>query len=138
MVRPSAAKLGREMCFVFRRAGYVRDVDEELKKITRSLVWWKSPEEVDRLYLVRRIMDLGTPEMVRLARTRFGEAVMGEALATAGPGSFSERSWNYWHVVFGLRPTPPLPRRNIPDSPHVSAEIRNAAARPARDLAAAR
>ena len=113
-------------------------MDEELKKIARTLVWWKPPEEVGRLYLVRRIMDLGTPEMVRYAREHFGEPAMREALATADPGSFSEISWNYWHVIYGLRPTPPLPLRNIPDSPHVSPEIRNAAARATRNVAAAR
>ena len=113
-------------------------MDEELEKIARTLVWWKPPEEVERLYLVRRIMDLGTPEMVRYAREHFGETAMREALATADPGSFSEVSWNYWHVIYGLRPTPPLPLRTIPDSPHVSPEIRNAAARATRNMAAAR
>jgi len=113
-------------------------MDQELRMIARSLVWWKPPEEVERLYLVRRIMDFGTPEMIAVARARFGEAMMREALATAVPGSFSERSWNYWHVVFDLRPTPPLPRREVPDSPHVPAEIRHAATSPARPLAAAR
>ena len=113
-------------------------MDEELKKIARSLVWWKQPEEVDRLYLVRRIMDLGTPEMVAVARARFGETVMREALVTAGPGSFSERSWNYWHVVFELRPTPALPLRDVPDSPHVPTEIRHPATGATCHLAAAR
>ena len=113
-------------------------MDQELEKIARTLVWWKPPEEVEGLYLVRRIMDLGTPAMVRYAREHRGEAAMREALATAEPGNFSAVSWNYWHVVFGLRPTPPLPLRNIPDSPHVSPEIRHAAARATRDVAAAR
>ncbi|MDO8539306.1 MAG: hypothetical protein Q7S40_02615 [Opitutaceae bacterium] len=84
------------------------------------------------------MMDIGTPGMVRHIRGTLGEAVMREALATAEPGNFSPESWNYWHVVFGIRPTPPLPVREIPDSPYVSAEIRRAAASAARDLAAAR
>ena len=113
-------------------------MDEELRNIARTLVWWKPPEEVARPYLVRRIMDLGTPEMVRFARENFGETAMREALMTAEPGNFSATSWNYWHVVFALRPTPPLPLRNIPDSPHVSPEIRIAAARATRDVAVAR
>ncbi|MEO5957568.1 MAG: hypothetical protein ABIZ49_06865, partial [Opitutaceae bacterium] len=79
-----------------------------------------------------------TPEMVRYAREHFGEATMRTALATAEPGNFSAISWNYWHVFFGVRPTPALPVRNFPDSPHVSAEIRCAAARATRDVAAAR
>jgi hypothetical protein len=113
-------------------------VDEELKRIARALVWWKPPETVDFLYLVRRVMEMGTLEMVRHLRERHGETVMREALATAEPGNFSDRSWNYWHVVFGIRPTPPLPRREVPDSPHVSPEIGRAASRSAGAMAAPR
>lgn len=71
--------------------------------------------EVEFLYLVRRVMEMGTAEMVRHVRERHGESVMREALATAEPGNFSDRSWNYRHVVFGIRPTPPLPRREVPE-----------------------
>ena len=113
-------------------------MDEELKKIARTLVWWKPPEEVDFLYLVRRVMEMGTPDMVRHVRENFGEAVMRDALVSAEAGNFSPESWNYWHVVFGIRPTPPLPQRIVPDSPHVSAEIRRAASSAARHLAAPR
>ena len=113
-------------------------MDEELKRIARTLVWWKPPDTVDFLYLVRRVMEMGTPEMVRHVRERHGEPVMREALATAEPGNFSDRSWNYWHVVFGIRPTPPLPQREVPDSPHVSPEIGRDAGRSASTLAAPR
>jgi hypothetical protein len=113
-------------------------VNEELKNIARSLVWWKPPEAVASDYLIRRVMEMGTPEMVRHIRTQFGEAALRAALAGAEPGNFSERSWNYWHVYFNLRPTPPLPRRLVPDSPYVSAEIGHAAGRPARAVAVAR
>lgn len=114
------------------------DVDEELKKIARTLVWWKPPEEVELFYLVRRVMELGTPEMVQWVRVHLGEAVMAEALRTAEAGNFSALSWNYWHVVFRIRPMPPLPHREVPDSPYVSAEIRRAASRATRHLATAR
>ena len=112
-------------------------MDEELRSIARTLVWWKQPEAVETGYLIRRVMEMGTPEMISSVRMQFGEKAMREALAAAEPGNFSERSWNYWHIVFGLRPTPPLPRRIVPDSPYVSAEIRRASARPAGDLAKA-
>jgi hypothetical protein len=112
-------------------------VDQELKRIACSLVWWKPPEAVETGYLVRRVMEMGTAEMVRCIRGRLGETAMREALEHAEAGNFSEPSWNYWHVFFGLRPTPPLPSRMVCESPHVSAEIGNTAARPARDVAAA-
>ena len=130
-----ARKVRGESCFVFGGPRYAFIVDEELKKIARTLVWWKPPEAVDRLYLIRRVMEMGTPEMVLYVREKLGDEIMRTALSTAEAGNFSAPSWNYWHVVFGIRPTPPLPQREVPDSPHVSAEIRRAAARAARDLA---
>jgi hypothetical protein len=110
-------------------------MDDTQRAITRALVWWKPPEEVAFIYLVRRIMELGTPDMIGWLRRRHGEPVMREALDTAEPGSFSARSWNYWHVFYGVRPTPPLPRRAVPDSPYVSPEIGRASAGPAGALA---
>lgn len=112
-------------------------MDQELQTLARSLVWWKPPEAVDLSYLVRRTMEMGTPEMLATIRQQFGEPYLREALTTAEPGNFSEPSWNYWHVVFGIRPTPPLPQRIVPDSPYVSAEIRRAASRPASAVAEA-
>jgi hypothetical protein len=101
-------------------------MDQELKGVARTLVWWKPPETVDLHYLVRRTMEMGTPEMLATIRQQCGEQFMREALVTAEQGNFSELSWNYWHVVFDIRPTPPLPQREVPDSPYVSAEIRGA------------
>ena len=112
-------------------------MDQELQTIARSLVWWKPPEDVDLPYLVRRTMEMGTPEMLATIRQRFGDPYLREALKTAEPGNFTEPSWNYWHVVFDIRPTPPLPQRIVPDSPYVSAEIRRAASRPASAVAEA-
>lgn len=112
-------------------------MDQELERIARSLVWWKPPDEVEAGYLVRRVMEMGTENMVRCIRDRLGEAAMREALENAEAGNFSELSWNYWHVFFDLRPTPPLPKRRVFDSPYVSAKIGNTAARPARNVAAA-
>jgi hypothetical protein len=102
-------------------------MDKDLEGIARSLVWWMQPETVDLRYLVRRTMEMGTPEMLAVVRGKLGDSFLREALLTAEPGNFSDRSWNYWHVVFVIRPTPPLPQRVVPDSPHVSSEIRRLA-----------
>ena len=118
-----------------RHADSLFGVDEELTAIARSLVWWKPPEEVELYYLVRRVMDRGTPAMVRWLEQHYGREVFCRALESAEPGNFSERSWNYWHLVLGFRPTPPLPRRAVPPSPYVSTEIRRASARAAGGVA---
>jgi hypothetical protein len=112
-------------------------VDEELTAIAHSLVWWKPPEEVEFHYLVRRVMDRGMPAMVGWLEQHYGRDVFRRALEGAEPGNFSEKSWNYWHLVLDLRPTPPLPQRTVPPSPYVSTEIRRASARPAGGVAAA-
>jgi hypothetical protein len=112
-------------------------MDEELQKIARSLVWWKSPEAVSLPYLVRRTMDMGTLEMLVIVRLKLGDRFLREALADAEPGNFSDRSWSYCHVVFGIRPTPPLPQRVVPDSPHVSSDTRRATPGPADSVAQA-
>ena len=111
-------------------------MEEELKSIARTLVWWQPPEQVDLMYLVRRVMDMGTPKMVRYVRENYGEQVLRDALTKAEPGNFSAASWNYWHVILGLRPTPPMPPRLAPPSPHVSTQIKRVAARPDQSLAA--
>lgn len=106
-------------------------MDEELRDIARTLVWWKPPEEVDRLYLVRRVMNDGTLAMQRSLVARFREEVFREALAGTEPGQLSPRAWTYWHVRLGLEPIPPLPTRPVPPSPHVAAEIVRTTPRPA-------
>jgi len=112
-------------------------MDEELQKIARSLVWWKPPAEVDFMYLVRRVMDRGTPAMVKLLEERHGEAVFQQALRGAEAGNFTPESWNYWHLRLGLRPTPLLPQRQVPPSPYVATEIRRLAAPPKEPMAIA-
>ena len=112
-------------------------MDKQLEQIAKSLVWWKPPEAVSLPYLVRRTMEMGTPEMLAMVRRKLGESALREALVGAEPGNFSDRSWNYWHVVFGIRPTPPLPQRFVPNSPHVSSEIGRATPSPADSVAQA-
>jgi hypothetical protein len=110
-------------------------MDEELKAIARALVWWKPPEEVDLMYLVRRVMEMGTPKMVDCVRNKLGQQIFRDALAQAEAGNFSAASWNYWHVILGVRPTPPLPQRPAPPSPYVSTQIRRVAAGAVKSLA---
>ena len=106
-------------------------MDEELKKIARTLVWWKPPEEVELLYLVRRVMNDGTLPMQRLLSNRCGEEIFRRALAGAELGQLSPRAWNYWHLRLGIEPIPPLPTREVPPSPYVAPEIVRLAGRAA-------
>ncbi len=90
--------------------------DEPLIRIARRLFWWKPPEEAvrDPIRFVAQVMTFGNWEDVQATRQELGEEWFRRALTEGPPGVFDEPSWVYWHCVFGLRPVPPLPKRQLP------------------------
>ena len=42
-----------------------------------------------------------------------GDEDFRDALENAPPGVMDVRSWHYWHVVLGITPVPPFPKRRI-------------------------
>ena len=96
-----------------------KNMPADLEPLVRRMIWWKPPEEALRWpeRLIAQVMTLGTWEDIQLARQHWGEEAFRRVLADPPAGVFDPRSWNYWHVVFGLEPTPPLPRRTlVPDA----------------------
>jgi hypothetical protein len=89
-----------------------------LEQVAHRLIWWKTPEAAlaEPLRLVAQVMVYGTPEDLAAVRAHFPEAAFRQVLADPPAGVFDPRSWNYWHVVFGLQPTPSLPVRHLPDA----------------------
>ena len=87
-----------------------------LETVAQRLFWWKPPAEAlaDPRRFAAQVMALGNWEDVQLARSALGEACLRETLSHPPPGVFDERSWAYWHAVFGITPVPPLPRRSLP------------------------
>ena len=87
-----------------------------LEQLARRLIWWKSPEEALRSpqRVIAQVMTLGTWDDIELARLEWGEAALRGVLSAPPPGVFDRRSWNYWHLVFGIAPIPPLPERKLP------------------------
>jgi hypothetical protein len=92
------------------------DVYPLLAAIARRVCWWE-PAEVTlantRLF-VARVMVLGTWDDVSLVLNYFGKEAFKNALRSAPPGLFDNRSWHYWHHRLRLLPVPPLPQRVIP------------------------
>ena len=86
-----------------------------LIRIAQKLFWWKSPTEAldDPIRFVAQVMTLGTWKDVQTSRTTLGDEVFRQALSTPPPGVFDERSWAYWHQVFGIHPVPELSRRKL-------------------------
>jgi hypothetical protein len=90
----------------------------DLLPLARKYIWWQPPEYAlrDERRLIAQIMNIGTHADVEAVRAALGDAAFKHALQTARAGEFSERSWNYWHLVLGLaRPheVPALPKRKL-------------------------
>ena len=89
---------------------------DDLRAIARKLLWWE-PDDIVRTNPARlacQVMAIGTWSDVVAARRLLGDDFLRESLRAAPAGLFDARSWNYWHLVFGMTPVPPLPRRSIP------------------------
>jgi hypothetical protein len=87
-----------------------------MRALIAKLFWWKTEDEVlrDPVRLAAQAMTLGTWDDVLLIRRELGDSLLREALWRPPSGVFDARSWHYWHLLFGIDPVPPLPRRELP------------------------
>ena len=89
---------------------------ERLAAIARRVCWWKPADATLKftpLFLCR-VMVFGTWEDLCFVLDHYGKADFREALQSAPPGLFDNRSWYYWHNRLQLLPVPPPPQRVIP------------------------
>jgi len=86
----------------------------DLERVASRLFWWQSPAEalVDPLRFLAQVMTYGTVEDLTVVQNHFPEEAFRGVLANPPAGVFDPRSWNYWHVRFGI-PTPELPKREF-------------------------
>ncbi len=89
---------------------------EDLENLARKYCWWMTPEAAlaRREMFLCQMMQLGTWEDVIGVRKLLGEQALKEALRAAPPGILDPRSWNYWNLLFGNVPVPPMPVRRLP------------------------
>lgn len=82
-----------------------------LADLAERLVWWQRAEETLRRpeRLLVQAMAVGTSEDADRVEAIFGTEAMRQVLAAAPAGIFAPRRWDYWHLRFGYRRTPPLP-----------------------------
>lgn len=87
----------------------------DLERVASRLFWWKSPAEAlaDPIRFLAQVMTYGTVEDLTVVRRHFSETAFREVLAKPPAGVFDPRSWNYWHVVFGLKTPAELPKRRL-------------------------
>jgi hypothetical protein len=84
-----------------------------LTDMAERLIWWQRAEQSLRRpeRLIAQAMAIGTSDDADLVETIFGIESLRQVLADAPPGIFDARKWDYWHLRFGYRRTPPLPTR---------------------------
>jgi len=89
---------------------------ERLARVARRVCWWQSAEVTleDTPVFLCRVMVFGTWADVCLVLAKYGRTAIRQALQSAPPGLFDERSWHYWHHRLNLFPVPELPARAIP------------------------
>ena len=87
----------------------------DLEQVAKRLFWWKSPSEAlsDPRRFLAQVMTYGTIEDLSVTLRHFPRSALRDVLEEAPPGVFDIRSWNYWHLVFGIIPVPELPKRKL-------------------------
>ena len=86
-----------------------------LDRLASRYVWWNT---VDWAYahpavFLANIMDLGSWDDIQTMRHEVDDSVLKAILLNAAVGYFHARSWDYWHVKFGINPIPPMPKRAL-------------------------
>jgi len=96
---------------------YDRIQYELLSDFASRYIWWKSPQEAI-MYperILAQVMNLGTYEDLGRLLAIFTVEDLRPVVLYAEPGWFTDRSWAFWYVRFGLIPygsfAPALPTR---------------------------
>jgi hypothetical protein len=88
---------------------------KEFHELAARVIWFESPELA--LRDVSRFMAYAfryaTHDDMQILRTKLNDDDLRSALANAPPGIIDPRSWSYWHVIVGIFPPPPLPKRDL-------------------------
>ena len=91
--------------------------NDDLLNVARNVIWFEPPERAlaDPILFLAHLMTYGTADEVAIVMRYVSLDDFREALEQAPPGIFDERSWNYWHLMTGKHPPPPMPKRVIPE-----------------------
>jgi hypothetical protein len=94
-------------------------VEEEIKRLARKYIWWKSADVAIQTpeMVVAQAMNIGDYEDICTLSEVLGEEDLRYVVEHAEAGMFDERSWHFWHYRLGLAEpgkVPRLPMRKIP------------------------
>lgn len=86
-----------------------------LDRLAHRYVWWNT---LDWAYahptvFLANVMDLGSWDDIQTMRHEVDDTILKSVLLHAAAGCFHARSWDYWHVKFGIYPIPSMPKREF-------------------------
>jgi hypothetical protein len=86
------------------------------RTVARRYIWWEPPAKTlaNLPRFLAHAMNLATWEDHVWLETHFSRAQLRQALQRAPAGTFTARSWNFWHIRLGARSIPRLPQKQIP------------------------
>lgn len=87
----------------------------ETERVAQRMIWFKSPAEAlnDPYTFMAHVMTYGNLEDILTIKKVLGLSAFKETLHHVPPGIMDEKSWNYWNLIVGEYPPPPLPKRII-------------------------
>ena len=104
-----------------RRANGGRRRTPESLQVAGRVIRFEEPERslADPAQLLAHVVMCGTIEDLKALRGIIDDDENREVLELAPPGIFDARSWAYWNLVCGRKPSPPLPVRTglLPSPP---------------------
>jgi hypothetical protein len=91
--------------------------NHDLLAVAPRVIWFEPPEQAlaNPVRFLAYLMTYGTEKEIAIVQRYLDLNDFREALEQAPPGIIDARSWAYWNVMIGRYPTPPMPRRVIPD-----------------------
>ncbi|MGI6639617.1 MAG: hypothetical protein ACOX4Z_11420 [Desulfobulbus sp.] len=85
----------------------------DLLHVARRVVWFKEPEDAlaEPVHFLAHVMTYGTIEDLKALQGIAGIEEFREVLENAPAGVFDARSWAYWNLKCGRKPSAQLPGR---------------------------
>ena len=84
-----------------------------LRRLAPAIIWFEPPGRAlrDPVRFLIYAMTYATARELAVLRKYVPTRDFQTALKLAPSGIMDKRSWSYWHLIFGLSPLPPMPRR---------------------------
>ncbi|EFI36331.1 conserved hypothetical protein [Desulfonatronospira thiodismutans ASO3-1] len=78
--------------------------NEQLRRLAKKYVWWKSPEQAlqNKRHFLAALMTFGTLEDTYWLEQNITRDELTDVLKNPPIGIFTARAWHFWHYRLGL------------------------------------